>query len=152
MFPIDCSYRPHATQVVSPADRDIIEEHGVAVVECSWARLDEIPFGKLKSPHERLCMCLLIGYSLFTDSIVVPYLIASNPVNYGPKLSSLSILAHNLSGRPWKLNCAEAIAAAFYITGFKPYGDVITSKFSWGTSFVPLNRSVPFDCPNGSNG
>ena len=34
---------PHATQVLSPADAPILREYGVAVVECSWARLDEIP-------------------------------------------------------------------------------------------------------------
>lgn len=27
---------------------------GLAVVECSWARLDEVPFNKIKSPYERL--------------------------------------------------------------------------------------------------
>ena len=46
--------RPKGTQVVSPADREIIEKNGLAVVECSWARLDDVPFGKIASPAERL--------------------------------------------------------------------------------------------------
>jgi ribosome biogenesis protein Tsr3 len=50
--------------------------------------------------------------------------------------------APSFAGRPWKLNCAEAIAAAFYITGLKPYGEIIMEKFSWGTSFIPLNGWV----------
>ncbi|CAG7854243.1 Ribosome biogenesis protein tsr3 {ECO:0000255/HAMAP-Rule:MF_03146} [Serendipita indica DSM 11827] len=99
---------PHATQVLSPQDKDIIVGGGVAVVECSWSRLDEIPFGKIKSPNERL----------------LPFMVASNPVNYG---------------RPWKLNCAEAIAAAFYIAGLDPYAEAVMEKFSWGGSFYSLN-------------
>ena len=47
---------PKGTQVVCPADREIVEQAGVAVVECSWARLDEIPFNKIRSPHERIRM------------------------------------------------------------------------------------------------
>lgn len=47
-------YRPKGTQVISPADRDIILTEGLAVVECSWARVDDVPFGKIASPHERL--------------------------------------------------------------------------------------------------
>ena len=46
--------RPIATTVVSPADRDIVAKNGLAVVECSWARLDDVPFAKIASPHERL--------------------------------------------------------------------------------------------------
>ena len=46
--------RPRGTQVVSPADREIVLQNGIAVVECSWARLDDVPFGKIASPHERL--------------------------------------------------------------------------------------------------
>ena len=52
-------YRPNATQVLSPADKDIINRGGLAVVECSWARLSEIPFSKIASPHERLRAFLL---------------------------------------------------------------------------------------------
>ncbi|KAG8808814.1 ribosome biogenesis protein tsr3 [Serendipita sp. 401] len=100
---------PNATQVLSPMDRTIIAQGGIAVVECSWARLEDVPFGKIKSPNERL----------------LPYFVASNPVNYG---------------RPWKLNCAEAIAVAFYMTGFDAYGETIMKQFSWGHSLLPLNR------------
>lgn len=64
---------PNATQVLSPADAPILQEHGLAVVECSWARLDEIPFKRIKSPNERL----------------LPELVATNPVNYG-KVSKLN--------------------------------------------------------------
>ncbi|PWN47641.1 DUF367-domain-containing protein [Violaceomyces palustris] len=99
---------PNATQTLSPADAPILWEHGVAVVECSWARLDEIPFGKLKSPHERL----------------LPHLIASNPVNYG---------------KPMKLNCVEALAAAFYICDRPKEGSLLLSKFGWGLHFPVLN-------------
>jgi len=63
-----------------------------------------------------------------TDGIsTVPYLIATNPVNYG---------------KPWRLNCAEALAAAFYLTGFDEYGDILLEKFSWGHSFLEVNGYV----------
>ncbi|BGP55367.1 hypothetical protein JCM8202_004707 [Rhodotorula sphaerocarpa] len=102
---------PKGTQVVCPADREIVEQAGVAVVECSWARLDEIPFNKIRSPHER----------------ILPYLVAANPVNYG---------------KPYKLTCAEAIAAALYITGHDAHADLLMSKFSWGHSFWKVNGTI----------
>ncbi|KAF5382271.1 hypothetical protein D9757_008951 [Collybiopsis confluens] len=101
---------PKGTQVISPSDRDIILKCGLAVVECSWARLDDVPFGKIASPHERL----------------LPYLLATNPTNYG---------------KPWRLNCVEALAAAFYITGFDSYAETLLSGFGWGGSFWKVNRT-----------
>ncbi|KAJ7105485.1 hypothetical protein C8R43DRAFT_222215 [Mycena crocata] len=101
---------PKGTKVISPSDREIILKGGLAVVECSWARLDDVPFGKIASPHERL----------------LPYLLATNPTNYG---------------KPWRLNCVEALAAAFYITGFDAYAERLLSGFGWGGSFWKVNRT-----------
>ncbi|KAJ7180794.1 hypothetical protein C8R46DRAFT_1070632 [Mycena filopes] len=101
---------PKGTQPISPSDREIILKGGLAVVECSWARLDDVPFGKIASPHERL----------------LPYLLATNPTNYG---------------KPWRLNCVEALAAAFYITGFDSYADRLLSGFGWGGAFWKVNRT-----------
>lgn len=50
--------RPNGKKPIAPCDDEIVRTAGLAVVECSWARLDEVPFGKIKSPHERLCQFL----------------------------------------------------------------------------------------------
>jgi pre-rRNA-processing protein TSR3 len=127
-FRLDCTHlkRPKGNLPVSPADRDVVAQAGVAVVECSWARLDDVPFGKIRSPNERLCkyMLMLGGEGILICWAVVPYLIATNPVNYG---------------KPWRLNCVEALAAAFYIVGLNEYAEILLSKFSWGHSFWKVN-------------
>lgn len=35
-------------------------EHGVAVIDCSWNMLDQVPFNKLKCGTERLRMSLVV--------------------------------------------------------------------------------------------
>jgi len=100
---------PNATLPISPADTPLMAEHGLAVVECSWARLEEVPFGRLKSGADRL----------------LPYLIATNPVNYG---------------KPFRLNCVEALAAGFYICGFDRHAEILLAKFKWGGTFWEVNE------------
>ena len=89
--------RPNGKVPVSPADKEILEEYGAAVVECSWARIDEVPMSRIGGRYERLRIFLSI-----LSVTLVPYLVATNPVNYG---------------KPWRLNCVEAFAAAFCICG-----------------------------------
>lgn len=102
---------PNGKSVICPNDRSIVEEYGASVVECSWARLDEIPFNKIGGKHERL----------------LPYLVAANQVNYG---------------RPWRLNCVEAIAACFAIIGRMDWASELLSHFSWGLGFLELNNEL----------
>ena len=102
---------PIATKCLGPDDKHLIEQYGIAVVDCSWAKLEDTPFSKMKASFTRL----------------LPYLIATNPVNYG---------------HPCRLSCVEAFAAAFYIVGLKSLGDRLLDKFKWGHSFYEVNKDL----------
>ena len=45
-------------------------------------------------------------------------------------------------GKPVKLNCAEALAAALYITSFDDVADALLSSFQWGSSFYEINKEL----------
>ena len=45
---------PNAKRIISPADRELLEQHGAAVVECSWVRVKEVPWNRIGGKCERL--------------------------------------------------------------------------------------------------
>lgn len=102
---------PNGKLVVSPADRPTLEQHGAAVVECSWARTKEVQWSRVGGRYERL----------------LPYLVAANTVNYG---------------KPWRLNCVEALAAAFAICGHLDWAEQILEPFSYGAAFLEINAAL----------
>lgn len=57
----------------------------------------------------------------------VPYLVAANSVNYG---------------RPWRLNCAEALAACFFICGHEDWAHEVLGHFSYGEPFLEINAQL----------
>lgn len=122
---------------MSNEDKDLIVSKGLAVVDCSWNKLDDVPFGMFEF-HCYLCTCFCACHfpnsflkmlHMFQTYIfydvgrikgraprLLPWLLAANPVNYG---------------RPCKLSCAEALAAALYICGMKEDSEALMSRFKW---------------------
>lgn len=54
-------------------------------------------------------------------------MVAANPVNYG---------------KPWRLNCVEALAACFAIVGHLEWAAEVLSHFSWGHAFLEINEEL----------
>jgi pre-rRNA-processing protein TSR3 len=92
----------------SPADRERIENFGLAALDFSWEHAEKALLKNLRGTSR----CL-------------PYLIAGNPVNFG---------------NPTKLSTVEALVAALYIAGFKEEANRLLSIYTWGHTFIELNK------------
>ena len=99
---------PTATKIISPEDHELVGKAGLCVIDCSWQHFEEVKVKSIKA-NERL----------------LPYCLASNPVNYGKEI---------------KLNCAEALAGALYFSGWQEEAERIMDVFKWGPAFFSVNE------------
>jgi len=97
---------PFSQKALSREDRGLAEKYGLVVIDCSWKKIKPQLFNR-------------------GEQRALPFLIATNPVNYGV---------------PTKLSSVEALAAALYILGFKGLAERVLSVFKWGYTFLQLNR------------
>lgn len=99
---------PFADRALSPADLKYAR-HGLVVMDLTWTNIDDFP-----RPTK-------------TNDRALPYLLASNPINWG---------------RPMELNSAEAVMASLIILGQKEQADTFMGRFNWAPEFVRLNGEL----------
>ena len=106
---------PFAEYALSPADREHALKNALVVMDLTWSNINEFP--RPKGMNER----------------ALPFLIASNPVNWG---------------KPMELNSAEAVVASLIILGEKEQADELAKRFNWGIEFLRLNGNMLSDYSN----
>lgn len=105
--------------VVSPNGKGVVCPNDREIVETNGAAVVECSWARLDEiPFNK------IGGK---NERLLPYLVAANQVNYG---------------RPWKLNCVEALAACFAIVGHTDWAEDLLSNFSWGHAFLDINKEL----------
>lgn len=106
---------PSATSTISPADYTIVKEHGLAVVDCSWAQLEKVPFNRLGGQHRLL-----------------PFMVAANPVNYG-KPAKLNCAEALIAGLQIAVGLREDAELEADI-------DTLKGVFGYGEEFCRVNE------------
>ncbi len=99
---------PFAEKALSPDDIRYAR-HGLVVMDLTWTNIDEFP--RPKGTNDR----------------ALPYMLASNPINWG---------------RPVELNSAEAIMASLFILGEREQAETFLGRFNWAPEFMRLNGEL----------
>ena len=109
----------HPGVVISPKAKTLMSPADRSILEQYGAAVVEASWKRIEEvPFSR------IGGP---NQRLLPYLIAANPTNYG---------------RPWRLNCVEALAACFFICGHRDWAEEVLSTFSYGQAFIDINETV----------
>ncbi|HEX2022122.1 MAG TPA: DUF367 family protein [Candidatus Thermoplasmatota archaeon] len=101
---------PYAERALSREDLASATTRGLVALDCSWRHAEEV-------------FPLVRGR---TEPRALPYLLASNPVNYG---------------KAFMLSTAEALCASCAILGERAQAEALMSKFGWGHTFLELNAN-----------
>lgn len=105
--------------VISPKAKKVVSAADKELMEQFGAAVVEASWNRIEEvPFSRIggkCERLL------------PYLVAANATNYG---------------KPWRLNCVEALAACFIICGRKEWAEEVLEPFSYGDPFLEINAQL----------
>ena len=105
--------------VLTPMGKQCISKYDREIIQSNGICVVDCSWNQLQSiPFKKIHS---------THERILPYLIAANPVNYG---------------KPLKLSCVEAIAASMIICNCMHDAELILGKFSWGHTFIQLNREL----------
>lgn len=99
---------PFAEKALSPDDVRYAR-HGLVVMDLTWTNIDEFP--RPKGTNDR----------------ALPYMLASNPINWG---------------KPMELNSAEAVMASLFILGEREQAETFLGRFNWAPEFMRLNGEL----------
>ena len=99
---------PFSDRAMSPADI-VHARKGLVVMDLTWTNIDEFP--RPKGTNDR----------------ALPYMLASNPINWG---------------RPMELNSAEAVMASLFILGEREQAETFLGRFNWAPEFMRLNGEL----------
>jgi len=100
---------PFAEKSLSREDLSVAKKNGILALDCSWKNAEN-SFEFL----DKRC-----------KSRALPFVIATNPVNYG---------------KPFKLTTLEAFATALYILDDVKKAEEIVNLYKWGPSFLIINK------------
>ncbi|KAJ9442293.1 Ribosome biogenesis protein TSR3 [Diplonema papillatum] len=107
---------PNGKKTVSPEDRACVEKNGVGVVDCSWARLDDVPWKQMKMGPERL----------------LPFVVAANPVNFGKpmKLTCVEAISATLYITGYKDLAADVLEGFSWGRHFLELNGEVLERYS----------------------
>lgn len=109
----------HPGVVISPNAKTLVSRADLPILDQYGAAVVEASWKRIQEVN--------FGRIGGKHERLLPYLIAANPTNYG---------------RPWRLNCVEALAAGFLICGRREWAEEVLSTFSYGQAFLDINEEV----------